>query len=219
MPKNFYQLQTDLHTENKNLAHCITNEAAYYARANTVINIMSAVGCDTKLLNLLDILDNYHRDSYEHTLRVTLYTVEMLYMLTVKDLNMYQMYIYGALLHDVGKAKIPLQILDKAGKLTPQEMALMRTHTMYSVGMASGYNQGILDIIAAHSQSPLGGGYPNPAPLTDMNLQLVGVCDRFDALTSKRVYKPRMGVKKSIGIIAGDGFDITYIDLLNNNYQ
>jgi len=101
----------------------------------------------------------------------------------------------GALLHDIGKNRIPSAVLDKAGPLDADEWILMRQHPTVGHRMvvgALGVEPSYAHIISEHHERADGSGYPTGAPARaiPMSSRLVAIADAYDALTSARSYKP-----------------------------
>lgn len=121
----------------------------------------------------------------------------------------------GAYLHDIGKLVIPDRILLKPGKLTPEEWAIMKTHSCRGGDIAKSIptlTSGAVDVIHHHHERWDGAGYPDG--LTGEEIPLVArifsVCDVYDALTSARPYKEawsRQEAKAEIERQAGKQFD------------
>jgi putative nucleotidyltransferase with HDIG domain len=100
----------------------------------------------------------------------------------------------GALLHDVGKLRIPQEILTKTGQLTPEEMDLMRKHPEFGVEVlrqSEGLSPEVIDIARSHHERADGSGYPHGYILEKISplARLVSVVDYYDAMTSDRVYR------------------------------
>ncbi|AKC86974.1 HD-GYP domain-containing protein [Pseudoxanthomonas suwonensis] len=100
----------------------------------------------------------------------------------------------GGLLHDMGKACMPLEILNKPGRLTEDEFAVMRTHPEEGERLLrdSGLeNATVLHMVRHHHEKYDGGGYPAqlPAESTPLLTRMSAVCDVYDAITSNRPYK------------------------------
>ncbi len=100
----------------------------------------------------------------------------------------------GGLLHDMGKAVTPLEILNKPGRLTSAEMEVMRQHPLdgHRLLVAGGVqNAVVLEIALHHHEKMDGSGYPNQ--LVGENISLMSrmgaVCDVYDAISSDRPYK------------------------------
>ena len=100
----------------------------------------------------------------------------------------------AGLLHDLGKAKIPLEILNKPGRLTEEEFTIIKTHPAEGHQMlVEGYGVGeiALDVCMHHHEKMDGTGYPHglPADKITMFARMGAVCDVYDAITSNRPYK------------------------------
>lgn len=109
----------------------------------------------------------------------------------------------GGLMHDVGKAMMPLEVLNKPGKLTDAEYAIMKQHPeeghalLLKSGMA---NTHVLDIALHHHERIDGTGYPHRLAGDDISqlARMGAVCDVYDAVTSNRPYKAGWDPAESI---------------------
>ncbi len=99
----------------------------------------------------------------------------------------------AGLLHDIGKLGIPVDILDKEGKLSKKEEHLMREHVRLGLRILEpiAAYQEVMSVISHHHESFDGGGYPNGLGGKDISLggRIFAVADSFDALTSNRPYR------------------------------
>lgn len=99
----------------------------------------------------------------------------------------------GGLLHDVGKAAVPLEILNKPGRLTPEEMAIMRQHPIVGaqILMEADADEDLVDITLHHHEKLDGSGYPHGLKGEEISLfsHMAAVCDVYDAVTSDRPYR------------------------------
>ena len=99
----------------------------------------------------------------------------------------------GGLLHDVGKMKVPNEILNKPGKLTDDEFTIMKSHASASrdllVGVA-GVSEMVIQIASEHHEKMGGGGYPRGISGDQISQvgRMTAIVDVYDALTSNRVY-------------------------------
>ncbi len=108
----------------------------------------------------------------------------------------------GLLVHDVGKLAVPPEILNKPGRLTDEEMDVMRTHPEAGVELlrAADLSPLTLSVIRDHHERPDGSGYPSGLKGNAIHefARFAAVADVYDAVTSKRVYsgavQPHVGV-------------------------
>lgn len=113
----------------------------------------------------------------------------------------------GALLHDIGKARIPLEILNKPGPLTVPERQVMAQHAQIGFDMLQGrgFSETAMQVVRSHHEVLDGTGYPDGLrgdEIPDL-VRLVTICDIFAALTERRPYKAPMGAKAAYGIMLG----------------
>ena len=129
-------------------------------------------------------------------------------------------------MHDVGKIGIPDAILNKPGKHTPEEWAIMQTHAQLGYDMLKNSKRRILRagaIIARdHHEKWTGGGYPRNLKGEDIHIygRISAVADVFDALGSDRCYKKAWPMDKVIDLFKeerGRHFDPQVVDSLLNN--
>ncbi|MEW5770756.1 MAG: HD-GYP domain-containing protein [Pseudomonadota bacterium] len=110
----------------------------------------------------------------------------------------------GGLLHDVGKAKVPDEILNKPAKLTDAEFAKMKSHVVQSIVILQntpGISQIALDVAGQHHERFDGSGYPNKLKGAEISLygRMGAIVDVYDALTSDRVYHKGMAPTAALG--------------------
>lgn len=129
-------------------------------------------------------------------------------------------------LHDIGKIGIPDQILSKPGKLTPEEWTIMKTHTTIGGELLSGSSSKYLkigrQIALSHHEKWDGSGYPNGLKGNDIPVvgRICGLCDVFDALTSKRPYKLAWSLEDTLKEMEngrGKHFDPQLLDCFMDN--
>ncbi len=120
----------------------------------------------------------------------------------------------AGLLHDIGKLSIPLDVLDKNGKLTAEEKQLMEKHPSIGARILEpiGAYAEVIPIVLQHHESFDGSGYPDGLSGGDISLgaRIFAVADRFEALTSDRPYRKALNLKRTIKYIkdrAGTEFD------------
>lgn len=127
----------------------------------------------------------------------------------------------GAYLHDLGKIGIPDQILNKPGRLTPEERAIIETHPQlgYEIASAASSLREALPVILHHHERIDGAGYPAglAGHQVPIEARVVAVADVWDALTSRRAYRePMAGADALAHIVAGSGthFDPRVVEAL-----
>ncbi|MCD6118674.1 HD domain-containing protein [bacterium] len=110
----------------------------------------------------------------------------------------------AAILHDIGKARIPKELIEKRGPLTHDEFKLVKTHTLlgYKILMGKGgFKHDIADIALSHHERVDGSGYPRGTKKLSLAAQIAAVCDVYDALTTTRSYKTKTDFHSALNII------------------
>jgi putative nucleotidyltransferase with HDIG domain len=168
--------------------------------------IITRVGQDG-LSTWLDEVRRYHEGTFQHCLLVT--GVAVAFGLDVGfsggDVSRLGM---AATLHDIGKARIPLSILDKPGRLDPEEEAIIKRHPAIGYDLlkgVSGINPEILDGVRHHHEYLDGSGYPDGlsgSQITDL-VRLLTISDIFAALVEARPYKAPMPREQAYQILCG----------------
>ncbi|SFG43671.1 HD-GYP domain-containing protein [Methylobacterium gossipiicola] len=163
--------------------------AAVEAGTEAILEAVSEYGIRT----WLEIIGRYDQQLYQHSLSVAGYAAAFgagLSLARADQMNLAR----AALLHDIGKSRIPLAILNKPDRLTADEMAVMRTHP--SVGADLLEDQGTFDptllaVVRHHHEMLDGSGYPDGLSGTEIPdlVRLVTICDIHSALTERRAYR------------------------------
>jgi HD-GYP domain-containing protein (c-di-GMP phosphodiesterase class II) len=121
----------------------------------------------------------------------------------------------AGLLHDIGKALLPMAVLNKPGKLTPAEFDIVKTHPelgLQLMGEAGKSNPMALEVCLQHHEKVDGSGYPRGLKGAEISLyaKMGAVCDVYDAITSNRPYKAGWDPAESMrqmGLWAESHFD------------
>lgn len=149
------------------------------------------------ILRLALAVEYRDNDTGEHTLRVARYSRVIAEQLGLSARLCRDIYL-AAPLHDVGKVAIPDNILLKPGKLTDDEMAVIRTHATIGERILADSSCELIQlgaqIAAGHHERWDGAGYPNGLRADEIPVaaRVVAVADVFDALTTRRPYKEPM---------------------------
>ena len=171
----------------------ITNQAV-----DAVFNSPDSIAC---------ILNIREKDEYllEHSVSVSVYIA-----LFAKHLGLNKKIIkhlsIGAFLHDVGKIKVPDEILNKPGKLSDEEFEIMKSHASHSIDIIKKtpkISKLSLEVAAQHHEKLNGFGYPRQLKADHISKygRMIAICDIFDALTANRVYKEGFTQMKAFTIL------------------
>lgn len=169
---------------------------------NNFIDIILRDHCAVESLMKITAHDYY---THTHSINVSIYTLSLGSYLGIegKDLEVLGM---AAILHDLGKSKIAYEIINKNGKLTEEEFAKMKHHPAFGHEIALKLNitdERILTGIRHHHEKIEGGGYPDNIKGDKISqfARIIGVCDVFDALSTKRSYKDPMSSFQSLSLM------------------
>ncbi|MDE5576510.1 MAG: HD domain-containing protein, partial [Oscillospiraceae bacterium] len=164
----------------------------------------------TTIANIIDAKDEYTKG---HSYRVAEYSSALAQELGYSKERVSNVKYIG-LLHDIGKIGIPDSILNKPGRLTDSEYALMRKHAEIGGNILSGNNMidGLDEGAKFHHERYDGRGYPNGLKGEEIPemARIIGIADAYDAMTSNRVYRKRLTNEKVISEIkkcSGTQFD------------
>lgn len=164
----------------------------------SVIRNPDALACFTQLKN---------RDAYtaEHSLRVCILALSMGRHLGMSEDEL-QVLGIGAMLHDIGKMRIPLDILNKPGELTAKEAELVKKHVPLGVDIlerSAGIPEAAIDVARSHHERYDGTGYIHGRKgdqISEFGL-IGGIVDYYDAVTSDRAYHNGMSAHSALKIM------------------
>lgn len=199
--KNGIMVYTDgIATTKKGLGSVEQHKSMYSEYASTVFALTAAI----------DAKDHY---TFQHSKNVEYYAESLGRELNLQEENI-EILKEAALLHDIGKIGVSEQILNKQGPLTEQEYDAMKGHVEYSVGIirhlpSMDY---VIPAVIGHHERYDGKGYPRRISGKDIPLaaRILCIADSFDAMISKRCYKPEMSVDYALTELqrgAGSQFD------------
>jgi putative nucleotidyltransferase with HDIG domain len=183
--------------------------------AHAIVGSLSvAMHGDQEYLIPLLRLKEYDQYTTTHALNVSILTMALAEFLGLSPREVRTFGMAG-LLHDLGKVKVPTEILNKPGKLTDEERLVMNTHTVEGARIILETEEH-LDLAAVvayeHHIRIDGGGYPTRRYARSCHnaSNLVHVCDVFDALRTDRPYREAWPTERALGIIeegAGPEFE------------
>ena len=177
------------------------------------------------MINILShIVEFRNGESGLHVLHIQTITEMLLRQLVQKENNRYalskeqiRMITTASALHDIGKISIPDEILNKPGRLTAEEFAVIKGHSMAGANMLSELPRDqkeeplvktAYEICRWHHERYDGGGYPDGLKGEEIpvSAQVVALADVYDALTSERCYKDAYSHEKAIEMILAGQF-------------
>ena len=144
----------------------------------------------------IDVVRSHHSRTYQHCLLVTGIVVGFSQHLRLSAADQ-QRLAFAAMLHDIGKARVPVAVLEKPSELDQDEMNVMRKHPEYgleALASTTGVHEDIRDVVVHHHEFLDGSGYPHRlkgAQISDMN-RIVTISDICAALIERRAYKGTM---------------------------
>lgn len=167
-----------------------------------------------------------HKDDYtfHHCINVAIFSGILGRWLNYSGSELRELILAG-LLHDIGKAHIPLEILNKQGKLLSKEMEIMKRHTSLGYELLKNAEEIPLGIklgVLQHHERMDGSGYPLKLPGDKIHpyARVIAVADIYDAMTSDRVYRRRTTPFKVVEMVMANMFDeldpIVCTTFLNN---
>ena len=169
------------------------------------------------LLVRLGVKDDY---TAEHTRGVALRAVQVGEELGLAPVRLRELAV-GALLHDVGKLAVPNEILQKPGALTDDEFDVIKQHPEVGSRLVRelGFSKQVARLVLDHHERLDGSGYPHGlgAPDLDIETRILALCDVFDALLSKRVYREAWRLEDALDLLSresGTKFDPACVDAL-----
>jgi putative nucleotidyltransferase with HDIG domain len=174
---------------------------------------------DITLEALGDALDQKDRETENHSKRVTAFTIAIAQKMGLSKEDI-RVIARGAFLHDIGKMAIPEKILTKPGKLTPDELDVMKEHAWYGYKIVKKipFLSEAAEIVYSHQERFDGTGYPRRLKGEEIPLgaRIFSIADTFDAITSDRPYRPKQSddaARKEIELWSGRQFDPRLVEV------
>jgi putative nucleotidyltransferase with HDIG domain len=168
---------------------------------------------DITLEALGDALDLKDRETEGHSKRVTAFTIAIARAMGLPR-DQINTIARGAFLHDIGKMAIPDKILNKPGKLEPEEFNIMKEHAHlgYQIVKKIPFLAEAAEIVYSHQERFDGSGYPRGlrGEQIPLGARIFSVADTLDAITSDRIYRPKQtlgAAREEIAKWAGRQFD------------
>ena len=160
-----------------------------------------------------------------HSINTSCYALSLGKRLRLGDEDLNTLFT-GAIVHDIGKIATPTRILEFPGKLSPEDMGIMRYHVNHTKRiLGSIVSSGIFEAACRHHEKLNGNGYPNKLNADDLNTvqRVLTVADITSALTDNRSYKGEFSRERTLGIIndmaANGELDSDIVEVLNIHFD
>jgi len=158
----------------------------------------------TALQAMADLIENRDPFTHDHTESVSSWSRRLAERMRLDAREVWMVSVAGRL-HDLGKVAVSDSILLKPGKLSADEMGLMREHCRvgYDVLVRFSSLRGVARLIRAHHERYDGGGYPDGLKANDVPLgaAIIAIADAFDAMTADRPYRKGMPAQAALDIL------------------
>ncbi len=177
-------------------------------RNPSIVNVLAKIKAD----------DEY---TFQHSLNVSIYSVALGIKAGVDSFELKNLAV-SALFHDIGKIRIPSDILNKPDSLAPHEMDEVKKHPEYGKKLLMSYSSyiypGAVDVAYSHHERIDGKGYPRGIDGRKISrfTRIVAIVDAYDAMTSRRCYKEPVSSMQALLELkanAGTQFDQEYVNL------
>ncbi len=183
-----------------------TESEDFYDATNSIASeLMKAITDNDSIavdVGALKVSDEY---TFKHSVDVATMAMIIGKQHGLSDKEVYEIGIAG-LLHDIGKTKIPNELLNKAGKLTDEEFALMKQHALFGYSILKDKKElpeAILMGVLQHHEKLNGNGYPLGVPEDKINeyAKIISTADIYDALVTERPYKKAFSPRDAVEMI------------------
>ncbi len=206
------KIDLDFSKDFSELSQCINNLSSELSSRDKEIN-QKYIEIISILIKSLEEVDVYTKG---HSERVSHYSVALATVIGYPELEIIRL---SGLLHDIGKIKVDIKILNNPGKLSEPEFEEIKKHPMtaYNILGVSDIFSPVKAIVKGHHEKVDGSGYPDGLCGDDIPLgaRIVAIADVFDSLTSERSYRKEMPLSEALQIIqdgSGTHFDKALVD-------
>ncbi len=184
-----------------------TLERKQFRRIATVVReAVTFLSLENALKTMSSFIDHDYK-TYTHCVQVFVFTTATLALYTQERDELVQSGL-GAMLHDLGKARIPKSILQKPGRLSAAEREIVNMHPLHGVSMCTQLplSSETINCILFHHERLNGSGYPTglSGDSLPLNVRVISICDVYDALTSNRPYSQAATPYQALRVMRDD---------------
>jgi putative nucleotidyltransferase with HDIG domain len=160
-----------------------------YDRGDGIIDTLGESG----LGRWVEAVKLHHSQTFRHSLLVTGIAVGFGQLLQMRQDDLRRLAV-GGLIHDIGKAMVPVTLLEKPGRLTDSETDILREHTLHGRDILSrqgGFAPEMIDVVVHHHEMLDGSGYPHQLSGSEIKdlVRIITISDIFAAMIERRAYK------------------------------
>ena len=171
-----------------------------------ISNTLNYILSDESAFKYLISVVSYDYYTYTHSVNVGIYSIALGSESGIKDEEELHSLGWGAILHDVGKSKVSYEIVSKDGPLSEEEFFQMKKHPEYGYELLMETAQlpkVSYSAVLEHHEKANGKGYPKGITLKDIGYfgRITAIADVFDAITTRRSYKPALNTFKALYIM------------------
>jgi diguanylate cyclase (GGDEF)-like protein/putative nucleotidyltransferase with HDIG domain len=170
-------------------------------------------------------IDAKDHTTHEHLYRVRTYAIEIAKEMGLSNEEMDALRA-AALLHDIGKLAVPDHIINKPGRLTPEEFEKMKIHPVVGAGILErvSFPYPVAPIVRAHHEKWNGKGYPDGLRGEEIPIgaRILGAVDCLDAVASDRQYRKALPLDEAIKLVveeSGNSYDPRVVEVLQRRYH
>ncbi|KQL35248.1 HD-GYP domain-containing protein [Psychrobacillus sp. FJAT-21963] len=218
-----FQSLMDLSHSNSNLQGMMKSGRAIRSFQKVFKDILASLTDNQNALNLLASTKVHENYVFNHSLNVSIYACQLaiengLPLKNIEEIGL------GAMLHDLGKVHIPLDILNKPGELTKEEYALVKQHCEKGFNTLRKIHEIPLPVAHCafqHHERIDGMGYPRGLKEDEIHkyAKIISVADVFDAVTNPRAFRPAVMPHRGLEILytgSGSQFDTHQVNLFKD---
>ncbi|WP_018126048.1 HD-GYP domain-containing protein [Desulfovibrio oxyclinae] len=177
---------------------------AHFDRVRSIVSNSIEFLAHNDSLSALAPFISHDYKTYTHCMHVFIFTVTILNTFSLDETELFECGL-GALLHDVGKTRIPRKVLNKRGSLTRDERREIMNHPMHGISMCTRLplSQNTINCILFHHEKMDGSGYPAglSGPDIPLPVRVIAVADIYDALTTARPYADAMAPYEALTLM------------------
>lgn len=172
--------------------------------------ISTDVYSNRDIVNVLNELREAGEYTYTHSINVSFISMMIGKWMNCSERTIKHL-IQAGLLHDIGKYKVPQEIIMKPGKLTQAEFEQVKKHPLHAYSMLRGIttiHEDVLYGVLMHHEREDGTGYPTGVKSDKINIiaKILAVADIYDAMTSERIYRKRQSPFEVFRLMQNDSY-------------